>query len=269
MKRWLISKFPAWDSPEPWLNKLWAGEVFSICNQLTADPQTGDFTLLNDSPESLRYLWDVRWLRDSSIGSQTLRETLTADKRTEIDPSLIKQAGEALLACQPDPEIQKFLDRLPRGRKNLKKTNDEPVTTSPASPISGKNADYSNFIHWCRSFYMNDDFDRLIDLSISPDGKYVKKNVPIGILDMVVTNVVGLKANGEDDVRIEPAKWIQQWPYFTIDNLPYRGHNLTIAWQSPKHTRRYRLLDYGMSVFVDGRLVKQVDNLTSLKIELK
>jgi hypothetical protein len=269
MKRWVISKFPAWDSPEPWLNKLWAGEVFSICNQLKSNPQTGELTLRNDSPDSLRYLWDVRWLRDSSIGSQTLLETLTTDKITEIDPSLLKQAGEALMACQPDPEIQKILDRLPRSRKNRKKNSDEPVTTCPASQIAIKIADYAAFLRWCRCFYINEDYARLIDMSISHDGRYVKKNVPMGILDMVVTNVVGLKANGEDVVRIEPANWIYRWPYFAIDNLPYRGHNLTIAWQSPKHTRRYRLLDYGMSVFVDGRLIKHVDNLTSLKIELK
>jgi hypothetical protein len=267
MKRWIAGEFPAWDSPEPWLNKLWAGEVFSICNQMLADPQTGQFTLRNDSPDSLRYLWDIRWLRDASIGSRTLFEAAQAKKNANIDESLFQQAGAAFLMCQSDDDLQNMLKRRPRyfSPRSPKAKNLATRPSSQPSEITG----YDAFLRWCRSFYVNNDFARLIDLRLSPDGLHVEKHMPVGVMDKVITTVLGLKDTGRDKIRIEPAKWIRQWPYFTIDNLPCRGHNLTVAWQSPKHTRRYRELDMGMSLFVDGRLVKQVDSLSPVEIELK
>jgi hypothetical protein len=129
--------------------------------------------------------------------------------------------------------------------------------------------DYEGFLHWCRAFYSNGDFNQLIGLALSRDGRRVEKREPIGVFDGVVTNVVGVRAEGKDRVSIRPAGWVSQWPYFCIDNLPYRGHNLTITWQSPNHVKRYRNVDAGMNVFVDGRLVNQTEKLMPVEIELK
>jgi hypothetical protein len=259
MTRWIAGTFPGWDCPEPWLNKLWAGQVFSICHQLQVNPETETLSLKYDSPNYLRHVVDLRWLRDASIGWRSLHEAVAGRPALPIEVcTLAGPAGEAMLDCQPYPDLRELLVR----RLKLKPPRDR-------SNFAAAVTDYPEMMRWCRSFYTNSDFEHLIDVRLSEDARRVESRVPVGVLDLVVTKIVGLRADGTDRVRISPAEWIRHWPYFAIDNLPYRGHNLTIVWQSPNHVRRYRNPDLGFNVFVDGTLVKHAGRLEPVEVELK
>ena len=105
--------------------------------------------------------------------------------------------------------------------------------------------------------------------SLGRNERELVDRLPRGVLNFVVTKLVGLNADGSDRLQINPAPWIEHWPYFAIDNLPYRGHNLTVAWQSPGSARRYLDMELGLNVFIDGKLVKHAQRLQPVEVELK
>jgi hypothetical protein len=260
-KKEVLRLFPGWDCPEPWLNKLWAGQVFTIQSQMSADPTTGLIRLGPDSGYSLRLVWDARWLRDGRIALGTV---LCELDRPVSPPGpenlLLMPAVEALLAGYPEPGLKKIFQVQTHGQK-LK------YSSFPDPPKIGES--YDDFVAWCRSFYVKGDFDHVVDLSVAGDGKTLETRLPTGVIDTVVTKIIGLQADGSDRVRIRPVSWIDHWPYFAIDNLPYRGHNLTVVWQSPGKARRYPDLEFGLNVFIDGTLVKQAPRLQPVELELK
>jgi hypothetical protein len=229
MKRWIVNQFPGWDCPEPWLNKLWAGQVVAICQSVAID-ESGEPFIAIDSADDWRLVDDARWLRDGTIGRRSIE----------------------------------------RGRANLDRKN--PTTrgtlcerfTPECSP-----GDYPAFVQWCRSFFPGGDFSWLIDLHLDASGKRIEKKIPCGVMDMIITKVVGLSAGASNRLTISPATWIGHWPYFAIDNLPYRGHNLSVVWQSPDHVQRYAEIPQGLCVFVDGQCVKRIEKLEPMEIELK
>ena len=47
--------------------------------------------------------------------------------------------------------------------------------------------------------------------------------------DLVITGLVGLQTRDDDRLEIRPLA-PASWPYFALDDLPYRGHLLTILW---------------------------------------
>jgi hypothetical protein len=329
MRRWIVNQFPAWDCPEPWLNKLWAGQVVSICQQLAVDHDSGDPFIDLNSPEDWRLIYDARWLKDPQIARRSLEYQLRGlSQKSLAQGGFVAPAALAVLECNPDMEFRtsvtnKILSAMPlwtkavpatqttqprtklfpqenetrlllanyavlaewsadhhnvflRRAKRLAAMLNVPYpseTTSPElftiiSPESSP-ADYSAFVQWCRSFFLGGDFAWLINFRIDSAHQRVEKTIPHGVMDMIITTVVGLKTKSSDRLTISPAEWIKQWPYFAIDNLPYRGHNLTIVWQSPDHVQRYAEVPLGLNVFIDGQSVKQSQKLETVEVELK
>lgn len=78
--------------------------------------------------------------------------------------------------------------------------------------------------------------------------------------DVLVRGVAGLTPDDSDDVRLTPIAG--PLTYFRFDDVPYRGHRLTIVYDAGEHDRgRY---PHGLSLYVDGRLVAQRADLGPL-----
>ena len=69
-----------------------------------------------------------------------------------------------------------------------------------------------------------------------------------GFCDLVVTGLVGLKAEDGDALTIDPLA-PAEWDYFALDDLSFRGHRLAIVWD--KKGTRYGL-GTGLHVLADG-----------------
>ncbi len=69
---------------------------------------------------------------------------------------------------------------------------------------------------------------------------------------LIVEGAVGLTPRADDWIELRPAA--QEWEYFLLDRLRYRGHDLTIVWDRPDGQVRYADHPEGFSLYVDGRL---------------
>ncbi len=84
-----------------------------------------------------------------------------------------------------------------------------------------------------------------------------------GFCDLVITGIVGLIPREDDDLELHPLA-PNQWEYFAIDHLIYRGHRISIAWD--KFGSRYKL-GKGLHVLVNGKRVAQSDDLKPLRVK--
>jgi len=71
-------------------------------------------------------------------------------------------------------------------------------------------------------------------------------------ISLVVEGVVGLTPRSDERIELEPMA--QDWDYFALDGLRYRGHDLTIIWDRPDGHVRYRGYPEGFSLYIDGQL---------------
>ncbi|MBX3028130.1 hypothetical protein KF840_24850 [bacterium] len=71
-------------------------------------------------------------------------------------------------------------------------------------------------------------------------------------LSLVVEGVVGLTPRDDDRIELEPMA--REWPFFALDGLRYRGHDLTIIWDRPDGDVRYDGYPEGFSLYIDGAL---------------
>lgn len=329
MRRWIVNQFPGWDCPEPWLNKLWAGQVVSICQELGVDEERGEAFIPMNTPEDWRLLGDVRWLKDSGIVRRSVESAIESiNRKTLTDGGWIAPTAMAMLECEPDKEFRDlivdkispmvlkwsqevastqgvgeksksdqvqsdaklllanyrvlgewsarrntvFLHREKQLAAMLKVPFFSETTSGELSQLLKPEyslADYPAFVQWCRSFFPGGDFSWLVDLRIDSAHHRVMKRIPRGVMDLIITRIVGVRTHSTDRLVISPVPWIKHWAYFAIDNLPYRGHNLTIVWQSPDHVQRYAGIPPGFNIFVDGECVKQIQKLESVEIELR
>jgi hypothetical protein len=69
--------------------------------------------------------------------------------------------------------------------------------------------------------------------------------------DLIIRYLVGLVPRRDDLIEIDPLA--NEWDYFALDNVPYRGRFLTIVWDAPGGPPRYQDVDKGLSLFLDGR----------------
>jgi hypothetical protein len=69
---------------------------------------------------------------------------------------------------------------------------------------------------------------------------------------LVVEGAVGLRPRADDRTELRPAA--QNWAYFALDRLRYRGRDLTIVWDRPDGQVRYPDYPEGFSLYVDGKL---------------
>jgi hypothetical protein len=83
-------------------------------------------------------------------------------------------------------------------------------------------------------------------------------------LDLVITGLVGLRPRNDDVLEVNPLA-AEDWEYFALDDVLYRGHRLAIAWD--REGRRYGL-GAGLHILVDGRLVASSPKMKRLTINM-
>jgi len=86
-----------------------------------------------------------------------------------------------------------------------------------------------------------------------------------GFVDPLITGLIGLRPQSGNHLVVHPLVSAKQWSYFAIDELPYHGHRLTIAWDSTG--QRYKR-GKGMWIAVDGRVVAKRNELGPLDADL-
>ena len=85
-----------------------------------------------------------------------------------------------------------------------------------------------------------------------------------GFCDLVITGLVGVQPDDSDRLTIHPLA-PDHWDYFALDDLPYRGHRLTVIWD--RDGQRYGR-GAGLQVWVNGRQVAAAPALGKLTAKL-
>ena len=85
-----------------------------------------------------------------------------------------------------------------------------------------------------------------------------------GYVDLIVTGLIGLRPRDDDTIEVHPLA-PEDWDYFAIDDLPYRGHRLSILWD--RDGRRYGR-GPGLQVLADGRSLASSPRLERLTAPL-
>lgn len=75
----------------------------------------------------------------------------------------------------------------------------------------------------------------------------------------IVEDIAGLRPRTDTTIELSPIDI--GWDYFVLDQVPYRGHNLTIAWNRPGSTPQHGLPS-GYSLYVDGNHAFTIDTLS-------
>ena len=68
--------------------------------------------------------------------------------------------------------------------------------------------------------------------------------------DLMITGIVGLRPQNDGSIVVNPLLPKNQWDYFCLDGVNYRGHVLTIIWD--KDGQRYHQ-GRGLTLLVDGQ----------------
>ncbi|HEX8913619.1 MAG TPA: discoidin domain-containing protein, partial [Humisphaera sp.] len=85
-----------------------------------------------------------------------------------------------------------------------------------------------------------------------------------GFCDLVLTGLVGIQPGDGDALVIDPLA-PAEWDYFAADDVPYRGHKLSVAWD--RKGDRYGL-GAGMRVLLDGKVIAESPTLTKLTVNV-
>ncbi|MEN6644987.1 MAG: hypothetical protein ABFE08_21310 [Armatimonadia bacterium] len=84
--------------------------------------------------------------------------------------------------------------------------------------------------------------------------------------DLLIRHLVGVTPRGDNILEIDPLA--VGWDYFRLWNLPYRGHEIGIIWESRPEHEHPPQTPPGLSVWVDGRMVAQSPSLERLTVPL-
>ena len=84
-------------------------------------------------------------------------------------------------------------------------------------------------------------------------------------VDLIVTGLVGLRPRDDDVLEVNPLV-PDEWDYFALDGVAYRGHDVAIAWD--RSGRRYGK-GKGLLLFVDGRKVASADAIERVTVPLR
>jgi hypothetical protein len=77
--------------------------------------------------------------------------------------------------------------------------------------------------------------------------------------------VIGLVPRADEVVEVNPLLPVNTWAWFCLDNVRYRGHDVTILWD--RDGTRYGR-GVGLQLFVDGERVARSDQLERLTGQL-
>ncbi len=81
--------------------------------------------------------------------------------------------------------------------------------------------------------------------------------------DQVVTGLVGLMPRDDDALEVHSLA-PEDWDYFAMDNIPYRGHLVSVLWD--KSGTRYGK-GQGLHLLVDGKIVRSSKKLERLLVD--
>ena len=85
-----------------------------------------------------------------------------------------------------------------------------------------------------------------------------------GFNDLLITGLAGVKPRADDLLEIDPLA-PADWPWFALDDLPYRGHHVSIVWD--RDGTRYRQ-GAGLHLLVDGKKLASAAKLGPLQARL-
>lgn len=82
--------------------------------------------------------------------------------------------------------------------------------------------------------------------------------------DLVIRGICGVQITDDDQLRIQPLL-SEEWEYFMLENLIYKGHRITIAYdkKGEKYSR-----GIGLWAEVDGKLAAQTTGLDEIAVKL-
>ncbi|MGW4058378.1 MGH1-like glycoside hydrolase domain-containing protein [Amycolatopsis sp. NPDC004747] len=83
--------------------------------------------------------------------------------------------------------------------------------------------------------------------------------------DLVLSGLLGIRPQQGDQVRLAPLV-PSTWDHFAVENVPYHGRNLTVAWDRDGHVYRQGA---GLSVWLDGKLVHRQAGLTAVDVPVR
>ena len=83
-----------------------------------------------------------------------------------------------------------------------------------------------------------------------------------GYCDLVITGLAGLIPRSDATLEVKPLA-PSSWEYFAVDDIPYRGHSISIVWD--KSGKRYKF-GPGFHLLVDGKVIKSTPNLQPVLI---
>ncbi|MFD1771969.1 MGH1-like glycoside hydrolase domain-containing protein [Sphingobacterium suaedae] len=83
--------------------------------------------------------------------------------------------------------------------------------------------------------------------------------------DVVIQDLIGFKPMLEDAFAIKPLVPSGKWPYFSLQRLTYKGHQLDIYWD--QQGSRYGK-GKGLHIYVDGKQVAHSKKLKSITVNL-
>ena len=79
--------------------------------------------------------------------------------------------------------------------------------------------------------------------------------------DLIITGLIGLRPRHDNTIEIRPLIPENQWDWFCLDQILYRGHTLTLVWD--RNGSKYGL-GRGFRLLIDGHLAMQSDHLDLL-----
>lgn len=83
-----------------------------------------------------------------------------------------------------------------------------------------------------------------------------------GYCDLIITGLVGVVPRDDDVLEVRPLA-PENWDYFALDALPYRGHQIGVFWD--KSGTRYTY-GKGLHLLVDGKVVATTDRVQTLTV---
>jgi hypothetical protein len=82
--------------------------------------------------------------------------------------------------------------------------------------------------------------------------------------DLIITGLAGVQPSSGDELTIHPLA-PDDWDYFALDNLQYRGHRLSVIWD--RSGERYHR-GKGLQVLVNGKMLASAPALGKLTLTL-
>ena len=77
-----------------------------------------------------------------------------------------------------------------------------------------------------------------------------------------VEDMAGLRPRSDNKIELSPINF--DYDHFMVNNLRYHGKDVTIVWDKIDGTKNYSNLPEGYSLYIDGNLVLNLDNLATV-----